>query len=227
MKIKYRFKKICGIYEIHHKKSGRKYIGQSVNICDRWNKHITMLSRGDHHCSSLQDHFENLSGLSFQILEECKKEDLCQKEIEWWEKQENPFNGKPSKRIKGFCSPTEETKAKISKAHKGTKRTDETKKNMSESSKGRILSDEWKIKISEGNKGKNTGKIHSEEAKEKNRQAHEKAVEQWSLDGTVFIGTFESTLKAAASCNISFGHISNCCNGKRKTHGGFQWRYKI
>lgn len=39
----------------------------------------------------------------------------------------------------------------------------------------------------------------------------------------ILIATYENTYKASESTGISQGNISSCCNGKRKTAGGFQW----
>ena len=63
---------------------------------------------------------------------------------------------------------TEETKKKISEAHKGKTLSDETKKKISEANKGKTFSDEHKKKLSEANKGK----THSDETKKKISEAH-------------------------------------------------------
>lgn len=75
------------------------------------------------------------------------------------------------------------------------------------------------------------GKHHTEEAKEKNRQAHLGKVSkkripvvQLDLDGN-FIREWDSECEASRNGYIQ-GKISACCRGERKTHGGFQWYYK-
>lgn len=75
--------------------------------------------------------------------------------------------------MKGKCH-SEETKRKMSEAHKGRKLSEETKRKISEKKKGICLSEEHKRKISEARKGKqawNKGKKglqkHSEETKKK------------------------------------------------------------
>ena len=35
---------------------------------------------------------------------------------------------------------------------------------------------------------------------------------------------FPSVMEAER-CGFSCGHISSCCNGERKTHGGYDWKY--
>lgn len=36
---------------------------------------------------------------------------------------------------------------------------------------------------------------------------------------------FNSIKEAAAAKDLSMAHISEVCNGKRKTHGGYHWRF--
>lgn len=36
--------------------------------------------------------------------------------------------------------------------------------------------------------------------------------------------TFQSTMEAGRN-GFNHSHISNCCNGKRKSHKGYEWRY--
>lgn len=60
--------------------------------------------------------------------------------------------------------------------------------------------------------GKHAGKLNS------------KPVLQFTLKGE-FIKTYPSTHEAERQTGISNSHISNCCKGKRKTAGGYCWRY--
>lgn len=48
---------------------------------------------------------------------------------------------------------------------------------------------------------------------------------QFSKDGT-FIKEWQSALEAQRQLGIGHPHICSCCQGKRKTAGGFIWRYK-
>lgn len=73
----------CGIYLIlcH----GRPYVGQSIHIEARWDAHLRLLARGAHDNPILQNvwgrHGESV--FSFQILEECPRSVLSQRE-HWW-----------------------------------------------------------------------------------------------------------------------------------------------
>lgn len=53
----------------------------------------------------------------------------------------------------------------------------------------------------------------------------EKHILQYTLNGE-FLCEYSSTREAAQKTNSNYCHIINVCNGKRKTHNGFKWKYK-
>ena len=69
------------------------------------------------------------------------------------------------------------------------------------------------------------GKHHQDDAKELLKEANRKEVQQWSKDGTQLISTFESVDEAAKNTGAYTEHISKVCNGRRKTAGGFHWKF--
>ena len=126
--------------------------------------------------------------------------------------------------------PCEETRKKMSENHWdcsgenhpmfGKKHSEESKKKMSERAKN--ISDEHRRKMSESHKGQippNKGKPMSEEQKKK----LSKKVLQFTLDGE-FVKEWESTNECGRN-GFNQGNISDCCNGKRKSAGGFKWCY--
>jgi hypothetical protein len=56
------------------------------------------------------------------------------------------------------------------------------------------------------------------------RNPSSKPVIQFANDGTMH--RFAGVMDAARATGLSFRHISACCLGKRKTHGGHQWRFE-
>lgn len=60
--------------------------------------------------------------------------------------------------------------------------------------------------------------------KPRNMSRRFKQVNQYSLDGK-FIKTFQSIKSANQECHIVAGEISEACNGKFKSAGGYMWRY--
>ena len=69
----------------------------------------------------------------------------------------------------------------------------------------------------------NKGKIVSEETKCKISLSLQKQVAQYTLDGELN-KVWNSAMEAERN-GYHQGHISECCQGKRKTHKGFIWKY--
>lgn len=110
---------------------------------------------------------------------------------------------------------------------------------------GKNLSDEHKMKISEANKGRtswikgkhwddehkellrirSTGKKHSEDAKKKITESKQKPIVQYNKNNEK-IAEYASGIDAENKTGISRSHISQCCNRKRKSAGGYLWRFK-
>lgn len=87
--------------------------------------------------------------------------------------------------------------------------------NLKKISKGIVRSDEFKRKVSESKKGKGTGAANP----------NAKPILQYSIDGT-FIKEWDCAVDAAKKLNLSQSGISEVLKGKRKTSGGFIWKYK-
>lgn len=91
---------VC-VYCLKHSPTNRAYIGKSRTFQQRIATHITQLRNGTHHCKELKELNAPLEEFSFFVLEvfseDITDEELFQKEVEWWEKQNNPFNTRPKK----------------------------------------------------------------------------------------------------------------------------------
>ena len=57
-----------------------------------------------------------------------------------------------------------------------------------------------------------------------NRKKYGKEVSQYTADG-IFVKNWVSASEAASILGIQQSKISACCRGKRKTTGGFKWKY--
>lgn len=51
-----------------------------------------------------------------------------------------------------------------------------------------------------------------------------KKVNQYTLDGR-YLKTFDSIMDVAKEINITVNHIGSVCQGKRKSCGGYTWKY--
>jgi len=95
--------------------------------------------------------------------------------------------------------------------------------------------------ISSGGNGGGFGVVHTEKSKQKmsawnkgNQEhmerirqiglSHSKAVAQYTKTKN-FVANFASALEAERNTGVSHQNISGCCNGKRKTAGGFMWGF--
>jgi hypothetical protein len=70
----------CGIYKIENKVNGKIYIGQSIEIENRWKKH---LRANDDFIVHKTIHKYGKENFTFSIVEECGIDELNSKEIYW------------------------------------------------------------------------------------------------------------------------------------------------
>lgn len=72
----------CGIYRIINTKNNKIYIGSSVDIKKRKEKHFWMLQKGIHDNKFLQSSYDRdgKENFIFDIIEMCDKKDLVEKE---------------------------------------------------------------------------------------------------------------------------------------------------
>ena len=69
------------------------------------------------------------------------------------------------------------------------------------------------------------GRKLSEEHKRKISEAHSIPIIQYTKDG-IFVRYWDSAKSASKELNINLGHIISSYQNKRKTCGGFIWKYK-
>ena len=79
-------KPVCGIYKITNKTTEEVYIGQSVNIAQRWKQHIKCGLGIDASSTNKLYNIMQLTGVwnfTFEVLEECSRDKLNEKERFW------------------------------------------------------------------------------------------------------------------------------------------------
>lgn len=157
------------------------------------------------------------------LYEHLTKEEACLKEIELIEKYktmdvECGYNLCIGGNLTIGYHHTEKTKEKMKKAKKdmynGQKNPMFGKKGKLAPMYGKHLTEEHKRKISEAKKGKAntyTKKLY-------------KKIDQYDVNGN-FIKTWESIASIEKELGIKGTHVSRVCRGKRKTTGGYIFKY--
>lgn len=117
---------------------------------------------------------------------------------------------------------SEESKIKMSEIHKKIPISKETRIKMSMSKKGKHLSEKTKQKLREVNKGKTLSEEHKRKIGNANKGK--------KIDGKYvrLVETevvYQSIAEAGRLNKIIPSSISACCNGKRKTAGGYHWEF--
>ena len=152
--------KIIGIYSITNTLNNKRYIGYSIDIQRRWTTHKRDLQNNKHENSHLQNAYNKYgeNAFEFEIIEECIKENIKEKEKYWiafYNSKNEGYN--MSEGGDGILNPTEDVRKKISEGLKGEKNgmygvhligelngmygkqhTEETKKILSEKAKLRV-----------------------------------------------------------------------------------------
>ena len=112
-------KPIVGIYKITHRDTGKAYIGQSVDIFKRWKSHSNFAqAKKNWQVIKRALHAHGVAQFIFEVLEECSKEDLNDREI-YWIKHFNtvsPAGYNLTSGGGGVQNPSEETRIKMSEA---------------------------------------------------------------------------------------------------------------
>jgi group I intron endonuclease len=209
---------MIGIYKITSP-SKRTYIGQSIDIENRWIKYKNINN------SKVQQKLYRsfikygIDNHIFEILEECPTDELDNTEIKWI----NHFK-------------TNKTGLNIleggGNSRKGVKHTNETKQKMSDSHLGKQDTEQTKNKKSQSAKGKIKNETHRTNLSKSCSEAFGRPIIQKSLNGE-FIKEWNTGKQASVKLNLSYTSINNCCRRKeinptKYTYSqGFIFEYKF
>lgn len=221
----------CGIYKITNKILNKHYIGRSIHIEDRWKEHIR--GKGS---SLLFTDFQKygLDNFSFEIIELCTEDIIHQRERYWIEYYGSFVDGY-NKNDGGDNSiyATAQTKKpiycynlngefikKYESLSDAERDTGISNSNISRAAKtkGRTKNYLWTYVYHEnispyerylGDVGKNSGKTIYQFDKQMN-----------------FIQEFVSAKEAERITGINNSSINQVCNKKRKSAGGYIWKFK-
>lgn len=216
-----------GIYKIENLINHKIYIGQSVEIEKRWQKH---LSAKDDFVIHRALHKYGKENFSFQIIEECNLLDLDKKE-KYWITYYNSLVPNGYNMIQGGSNGAGFAKGKkvLQYSLNG-----EFLEEYSSANQASLITgiDHWSICACCRGEYRQAGgyqwKYSEDKEKEiksiKKRTNYE--VLQIDVKTDEIIQEFSSIKEATAKTNIASSTICNVCNGKGKTAGGFKWKYK-
>lgn len=239
------------IYLRTNKENGKKYVGQVTT--KRFKARQTEWKcLKQPYAGNVINNARNKYGIDafdFEIIKECKDEELNQWEM-YYIKELNtkvPYGYNMTDGGNSVCSHSEETRKRISDANKGKKFSEEHKRHISESKKGIKHTAEQNNKHSERMKCEKNpfwGKHHTEETKRKISETKKgkkrpidavrrtseklsKSVMQIDIVTNETIAVYKSMTEAVESTGCYKPNIIECCKKRRKTAGGFKWKYAV
>lgn len=202
---------ISGIYKIQSIiKPERIYIGSAVNINRRWNHHLNDLRKNKHCNRKLQNHFNKYKegDLQFSILLKCGKEDLIKIEQNFIDTY-NPYLN--------IC--------KTAGNMLGYKHTAESNRKKRNALKGRPQAEEIIQKRRKPRDEQARQNMRDGWAARKKIEINKRPILQYDKDMN-FIRKWDFASEAMKTLSMG-NEIFKCLVGKRKTAGGFIWRYKF
>jgi len=224
-----------GIYMIQNTINSKFYIGSSANLRKRCIAHTSLLDRGKHQNVHLQRAWNKNGNSNFQftvLIHVKHEEELLSAEQDAINTMNPDYNiaidaGAPTRGLKM----SKETCKRLSDMRKGPgsywygkKRYPETIKKISDN---RLGAPAWNKGIPNQAILGDNNPAKRPEVREKIRQSKAKykrpVVRIDPINDTK--EAYDSIKKAALYNNLNHSHITSCCSGNRKSHGGFHWQY--
>lgn len=127
-----RIKFTCGVYNILLVRDGRRYIGSSVKVEQRFSEHRCSLNRGEHHSRYLQRAWDKYGEASFQfeILEICALDKLLEREQHHIDNNKHLFNTAKVTGTRRGVPTSLATRIKIGNHFRGKKLSEEIRARM-------------------------------------------------------------------------------------------------
>lgn len=216
----------CGIYKIENKVNKKVYIGQSIEIERRWQKHLNAKDDFVIH-KAIQKYGKNC--FSFSILEECKLSELNEKE-KYWIDQYNSLVPNGYNMIQGGSNGMGLSKGYEVNQYSldGLFIASYDSANQASAASG---VDHWSICACCRGEYRHAGGYQWEYANNP-KEIKPIAVRtnftilQLDKETNAIIQEFTSITEASKITQISSSTICNVCKGKGKTAGGYKWQYK-
>lgn len=163
----------CAIYSITNMVNGKCYVGSSVSMTQRINRHFNHLRNGIHYNQKLQRAFDKYGEWAFEVrqIDECFVSERASCESAWIERLNSTVRGYNicplGMSVRGAAQSEEHVARRVA-SKKGYKHSDETRAKLSAKAKARgkgahLSTPEMYAKIALAR----TGSKHSDETKAK------------------------------------------------------------
>lgn len=196
------------------------YVGQSKDIKRRWTEHRRHLKQNKHENVYLQRIYNKYKNFQYLVVEENDFGNLNKLELKYIENLHPLCNMQiPDKN--GSFTVTEESRKKMSQATL-SRVNDEYRKKISEGVKRAHKDPEIRRRFLEGqaNKKNKTAWNKGIKMSEEQRFKSMKKVVCVELDQI-----FDGAVEAGKILGINHKHICDVCKGRRKSCGGYTWKY--
>jgi group I intron endonuclease len=193
-------KKICGIYQIKSNVNNKVYVGQSINIMDRFVRHRYHLNKGIHKNVHLQRAWRKYGkeNFEFSIIEEC-----CDKQLDV---MEEAIVNKIDKKFLYNISEDFTSRHGTKNPFFGMRHTQKSKNKMSE----------WKKKNYSGTNNPNYGKKHNKKSLIKMSENRSKTLNSSKILEIVSLLNKKLTHREIADkFNVQRATITKIANGTR------------
>lgn len=203
---------MIGIYKIQNLINGKLYIGQSVDIEQRWKEHISA-AKGDYYHYTLYKAMRKygIENFSFSIIEECNRDELSEKE-KYWIKFYNSYEEGYNSTLGGEGTPQWDRDLILSLWNEGLSSKDIIKKI---GIKDNVLSGI----LQELN-------IPHSEIRYRGDNVKRKSIQQYDLKGN-FIAEFSCPAEAAKQTNTNQTNLMQVARQAKeyKSANNFLWKY--
>lgn len=222
------------IYLRTNKVTGIQYVGQTKNFKRRerdWKRFDEIY--GNNYLTEEREKY-GLENFNVVVIDHCETRE------EAWELEQFYIKELNTKYPDGYNMSdggvgtkgivvTEKTREKQRNKKLGKHHSEETKRKMSEAHKGenchwygKHFSEEHKRKLSDAKKGIK----YSEKHREKIADGHKKPILQIDKTTGEVIREWKSATDVNKELGLNKSHITACCKGKLKSVGGYIWKYK-
>ena len=229
------FKPEPGIYCIENLTTHKKYVGQAINVRERWGEHVSDLYHQTHFNTYLQ-HAWNKYGeddFNYYVLEYCSREELDERETYYIDtfdllNRDLGYNRKRGGQHGGGTF-SKEAKEKLSESIKASY-TDELREKRSQQLKAIWDNPEERAKRI-GESHPMYGYHHTDEVKKRLSELHKGISVNVKYPYKVLCveknQIFENARVAAKELSLDSSCIVKVCKGERYMCGGYHWQFII